>query len=135
MYIISLFVVNLLIDSAPRLGLLSLTLSVCLLCLSRCSFKLLLLFCFWMESSHFWPSILCVALYKTFSSNFDLGPVTPKIFTCTKSPLNRPVWQIHRKCLGLLGGFRGWPIQWNHVKCCGANPCCHGNDICARRGV
>jgi len=26
-----------------------------------------------------------------------------------------------------MGGFRGWPIQWNHAKCCGANPCCHGN--------
>jgi len=23
------------------------------------------------------------------------------------------------RCLGLLGGFRGWPIQWNHTKCCG----------------
>ena len=39
-----------------------------------------------------------------------------------------------RRCLGLLGGFGGWPIQWNHVKCCGANPCCHGNDIRPRRG-
>jgi len=36
--------------------------------------------------------------------------------------------------LGLLGGFRGWPIQWNHAKCCGADPCCHGNEIWARRG-
>ena len=21
--------------------------------------------------------------------------------------------------MGLPGGFRGWPIQWNHAKCCG----------------
>jgi len=24
-----------------------------------------------------------------------------------------------QKMLGLLGGFRGRPIQWNHAKCCG----------------
>jgi len=24
-------------------------------------------------------------------------------------------------------------IQWNHAKCCGADPCCHDNEICARR--
>jgi len=36
--------------------------------------------------------------------------------------------------LGLPGGFRGWPIQWNHAKCCGADPCCHGNKIWARHG-
>jgi len=30
-------------------------------------------------------------------------------------------------------GFRGWPIQWNHAKCCGADPCCHGNEIGPRR--
>ena len=23
---------------------------------------------------------------------------------------------------GLPGGFRGWPIQWNHAKCCGPTP-------------
>jgi len=32
----------------------------------------------------------------------------------------------------LLGGFRGWPIQWNHIKCCGADPCFHGNEILAK---
>ena len=56
----------------------------------------------------------------------------PKI--CTKSPISRLVWQIDRRCLGLPGGFRRWPIQWNHAKCCGASPCCHGNEIWARRG-
>ena len=30
-------------------------------------------------------------------------------------------------------GFSGWPIQWNHAKCCGADPGCHGNEIWARR--
>jgi len=29
--------------------------------------------------------------------------------------------------------FWGWPIQWNRAKCCGADPCCHGNEICAKR--
>ena len=34
----------------------------------------------------------------------------------------------------MFGGFRGWPIQWNHAKCSGADPCCHGNKIWPRRG-
>ena len=38
---------------------------------------------------------------------------------CTKSPISRLVWQIDRRCLRLPRGFRGWPIQWNHAKCCG----------------
>jgi len=53
----------------------------------------------------------------------------PKI--CTKSPITQLVWQIDRRYLGVPGGFRGWQIQWNHAKCCGANPCCHGNEIWA----
>jgi len=49
-------------------------------------------------------------------------------------PISRLVWQIDRRCLGLPGGFGGWPIQWNHAKCCGTDPCCHGNEIWAKRG-
>jgi len=82
---------------------------------------------------------------KRCSSIFDLGPVTPKINSpkfCTKSPISRLAWQIdhvmvmscHGRCLGLLGGFRGWPIQWNHTKCCGADSCCHGNENLANLG-
>jgi len=36
--------------------------------------------------------------------------------------------------LEMFGPIRGWPIQWSHAKCCGADPCCHGNDIWPRRG-
>jgi len=76
---------------------------------------------------------------KRCSSIFDFGPpnaknLLPKICNCTKSPITRLVWQIDRRCLRLLGGFRGWPIQWNHAKCCGADPCCHGNEILANLG-
>jgi len=45
---------------------------------------------------------------------FDLGPLTPKMYSpniCTKSSISRLVWQIDRRCLGLPGGFREWPIQ------------------------
>jgi len=59
---------------------------------------------------------------KCFSSIFDLGPLTPKIDSPKfdqKSPITRLVWQIHQRCLRLIGGFRGWPIEWNHVQCCG----------------
>ena len=78
----------------------------------------------------FWPSVLHMALYKTLFLDFWFWPpnaqnLLPKI--CTKSPITRLVWQTDRSCLHLLGGFRGWPIQWNHAKCCGADPCCHGN--------
>ena len=70
--------------------------------------------------------------YKTLFFDFWFRPLTPKI--CTKSPISRLVWQIDRRCLGLPGGFRRWPIQWNHATYCGADPCCQGNRIWARRG-
>jgi len=50
-----------------------------------------------------------------------------------KMPISRFVWPIDHRCLHLPGGFRGWLVQWNHTKCCGADPCCHGNKIFARR--
>ena len=104
---------------APRLGVyyfLSLTLSVCLsvcpsVCLSWTNFKLILLFCFSMESNHFWPSVLHDTLYKTLFFDFWCRPpnaqnLMHKICTCTKSPISGLVWQIDRRCLVLLGGFR-----------------------------
>jgi len=85
----------------------------------------------------FWPSFSIWHSTKRCSYILDLGPpdaqnLLPKI--CTKSPISRLVWHIDWRCFGLPGGFRGWPIQWNHAKCCGADPCCHGNEIWARRG-
>ena len=85
----------------------------------------------------FWPSVLHDSLYKTLFFEFWFRPpnsqnLLPKV--CTKSPITRLVRQMDRRCLGLTGGFRGWPIQWNHEKCCGADPCCHGNEIWARCG-
>jgi len=102
-----------------------------LICLSVCHvhpFRLLLLLYFSMESSHFWPLVLLDTLYKTLFFDFWFRPLNaqnllPKI--CTKSPISRLAWHIERRCLGLPGGFRRWPIQWNHAKCCGADPCCH----------
>ena len=55
---------------------------------------------------------------KRCSSIFDLGPITPKIYSQKfgkKSPISRLLWQIDRSCLGLIGGFLGWLIQWNHT--------------------
>ena len=79
-----------------------------------------------------------MALYKTFFDFWFRPPnaqnLLPKICSCTKSPMSRLVWQIDQRSLDLVGGFWGWPIQWNHVKCCGADPCCHGNDIWPRGG-
>jgi len=61
---------------------------------------------------------------KLFSSIFDLPPphaqnLLHKIYIFTKPPTTLLVWQIDRRCLHLPGGFQGWPIQWNHAKCCG----------------
>ena len=85
----------------------------------------------------FWPSVVHMALYKTLFFDFWFRPPNPQNLLPkfdTKSPISRLVQQIDRRCLGLLGGFRGWPLQWNHAKCCGADLCCHGNKIWARRG-
>jgi len=76
-----------LIDSAPSLGVCYFFVvdSVCLyVCLSR-SFKSILLFCFSMESSHFWPSVVHVALHKTLFFDFWFRPTNsqnllPKIW-------------------------------------------------------
>jgi len=75
-----------------------------------------------MESSHFLAVISPCALYKTLFLDFLFRPrntlnLLPKIYT--KLPVSWLVWQIHRRCLGLTGGLRGWLIQWNHAKCCG----------------
>ena len=86
-----------------------LCLSVCLsVCLSH-PFKLLLLFCFSMESSHFWPSVLHDHLYKTLFLDFWFRPPNAQNLChkiCTKSPKTRLVRQIDRRCLGLPGDFR-----------------------------
>jgi len=109
--------------SVPRLGVyyfLSLTLSVCVCVrLSVClSVTTLLLFWSRWNRTISWPSVLRDKNYKTLFFDFWF----------------RPPNEIDRRCLGLPGGFQGWPIQWNHAKCCGVDPCCHGSEISARRG-
>jgi len=82
-----------------------------------------------MESSHFLiVNSLCAPLQNCFSSIFYLAPLNPKIYSpnfwykiAYKSACMAGGF---RRCLGLPRGFRGWPIQWNHAKCCGADHCC-----------
>jgi len=117
----------LLLISAPSLRVIIVNNWLCLSVPLSQTFKLILLFCFRMELSHFLPSFLDVPLYKTLFFDIWFRPLNaqnllPKI--CTKSPISRLVWQTDRRCLGLPGGFLGWPIQWNHAKCCVADPCC-----------
>jgi len=71
---------------------------------------------------------------KRCSLIFDLGPLTPKIyspkFAQNRLPRYKSACMPDRpEMFGPTGGFRGWPIQWNHAECCGAHRCCHGNDI------
>jgi len=84
-----------------------------------------------------WPSVLHNKNYITLFFDFWFRRRNAQNLLhqiCTKSPISRLVWQIDRRCFGLTGGFQGWQIQWNHAKCCEADPCCHGNEIWARRG-
>ena len=129
--------------STPSLGVyyfLSLTLSICpSVCLSVClSQTLLLLFLFLNGIEPFLGhQFYMTKTTKSCSSIFDLGPLTPKIDSPKfdqKSPITRLVWQIDRRWLRLIRGFRGWPIQWNHVQCCEADPCCYDNNIWANLG-
>jgi len=132
-----------LLISAPSLGVnyfLSLTLSVCpsvtLLQIASSFLFLDGIEPFFGRQFSPWHST------KRCSLTFDLGPLSPKIYCPTfvkfaqnyKLPISQLVWQIDRRCLGLLGGFRGWLIEWNQATCCGADPCCHGNEIWARHG-
>ena len=69
------------------------------------------------------------------SSIFDLGPVTPKIYSpkfWPKLAYNSACTADRTEMFAPTAGFSGWPIQWNHRKCCGADPCCHGIEIWAK---
>ena len=71
--------------------------------ISHCFF-----FCFSMELSHFWVVSSPWPLYKTLFFDFwfrRLNAQNLLIKICTKSPI---IWQIDRRCLRLLGSFRGW---------------------------
>jgi len=84
----------------------------------------------------FWPLVLRDPLYKKLFFDFWFRSPNPQNWLPTirqkKSAITRLVWHIDRRCLHLSGGFQGWPIQWNHTKCCGVDPCCHGNEIWAK---
>jgi len=132
---------RILLISAPSLGVLLFFVvdSVCLYVrLSVCHGQTSdwFFFVFPWNRANFWPSVFHDPLYKTLFFDFwfrspNAQNLLPKI--CKKWPITWLVWQIDQRCLCLLGSFWGWPIQRNHAKC-GADPCCHGNNICARRG-
>jgi len=80
----------------------------------------------------FWPLVLHDPLYKTLFFDSWFRPPNaqnslPKIAYKSACIAHRPMFGPHR-------GFRGCPIQLNHTECCAADPCCHGNEIWARRG-
>jgi len=123
-----------LLISAPIGVYYFLSLTVCLsVCLSRCSFKpIILLICFSIESSHFWPSYSSMwHSTKRCSSIFDLGPLTPKIYSPKLLAITLHYDVATRgRALGssALPGEVGNPLNF------GADPCCHGNEIWARCG-
>jgi len=110
-------------------------------CLSRKTSNRFFFFCFSMRSSHFWPLVLHDPLYKTLFFAFSFRPpnaqnLLPKIWhkidyksACMACRYAADVWAYQ----GVFGDGRFNGTMQNVV--CGADPCCHSNDICARRGV
>jgi len=84
---------------------------------------------------------------KLFSSIFDLGPQTPEIYSAKFALAQNPLLPWQRN----LGEFGIFFDKIGYKSACmpdrldmfgptrgddhGADLCCHGNDICARRGV
>jgi len=86
-------------------------------------------FVFRWNRAVFCPLVFRESLYKTLFFDYWFSPLTPKIDSPKfgqKSPITWLAWQIDHRCLHLIGGFRGWPIEWNHTKCCRADLCYHG---------
>ena len=121
------------IDSAPSLRVyyfLSLTLSVCLyLRLSVCYAAASDRFFFFVSR---WNRVIFGRQFAMWHSTkllswfFDLGPLVLKIYS-PKFFMAHVWWQLRAICahrgLHVGGSVGGW------------DPCCHGNDIWARRGV
>ena len=123
------------VDSAPSLGVyyfLSLTLSVCIsvspfVCLSVTLFlQIASSFLFLHGIEPFLAiSSPCGTLQNYFKTIFDLGLLTPKIYSPkfgAKSPISRLVWsciivwQIHRGCLGMFGPTKGYSGTANSME-------------------
>ena len=111
-----------LLISAPIRSLLFFVVdSVCMyVCLSVCHKLQVASFCFSTESSHFFGrQFFMTPSTKRCSSIFDLGPLTPKNFSANY------LWHVCDDSRGNLCTQR---------LACGADLCCYGNEIWARRG-
>ena len=88
----------------------------------------------------FWPSVLHVTLYNTLFLHLSFRPpntqnLLPKI--CTKSPISRLVsccMADRPEMFGPTRGFSGMVDSMEPCKMLWGRPCCHGNEIWARRG-
>jgi len=60
-------------------------------------------------------------LQNYFIRYFLFRPITPNIYSpkLHKIAYNSACMADRPEMFGPTGGFRGWPIQWNHAKCCG----------------
>jgi len=114
-----------LLVSAPSQGVYYfLSMTVCLSSVApsvTANFKLIFLFCFLTELSHFLAVISPYGTLQNVVLRFWFRPPNAQNLLSKfwqKWPITRLVRQINRRRLGLLGGFWGWWIQWNHTKCC-----------------
>ena len=101
-------------------------------CLSVCHTPSNCFFCFvsrWNRAI-FGPSVLA-ALYKTLFLDFWFRPHNAK--NLHKSHISRLVWQIDRRCLAYQGIFGDGRFNGT-MQNVETDPCCHVNEVWARRG-
>ena len=91
-----------------------------------------------MESSHFWLSVLHDHLYKIVFLDFGFRPpnahnLLPQI--CKKIVDKSACMADRLDMFAPTRGFSGMADSMEPCKMLWADPCCHGNEIWARRGV
>ena len=132
--------------SMPSLGIIIVNSWLCLsVCLSQTS-SWFFLFCFSLESSHFWPSVFHDSLYNMLFFDFWFRPsnpqnLIPKIF------MARVWWKLGNLCTERLAWHHRDVITYHRSWISMARHTCHNsihgmqgmailpNEIWARRGV
>jgi len=90
-----------------------------------------------MESSRFWPLVLHDPLYKTlfFDFSFRLSNAQNLLpLICKKTAYKSACMADRPEMFGPTRGFSGMADSMEACKMLWADPCCHGNEIWARRG-
>ena len=123
----------------------SLTLSVCLSVSASVTvlFQIASFFVSRWNRAIVWPTVLHMALFKTYSSIFDLELQDLIVsYIVVSQNLLPKIWHKiadksasvadRRKCLGQVGDFSGMTDSMKPCKMLWADPCCHGKGNCGK---